>query len=139
MRMVFINLLTVGILFVCIYIVFARFNLLGEELGFDSDHFYYRYVREQFILVSTVFVAVGVSSGMVLAIYSFFLSHRIAGPLENLKIRFRSSKNGEVISKTAFRKDDFFHDLASAYNDHIEASHQDHYENNESNKQDKKE
>ena len=120
-RMIIINLLTIGTLYVAMYIIFYRFNFLGNELGFESTHEYYKFIEEQFILVTTVFVAIAISSSFILGVYSFFLSHRIAGPLENLKIRFKRLETEKPKDcKTQFRKDDFFHDLASAYNKHIE-------------------
>jgi methyl-accepting chemotaxis protein len=55
-----------------------------------------------------------------------FLSHRIAGPLFNLKMqlkRLKNSKNKEDllnIPEAKFREHDFFHDLAHRYNEAIE-------------------
>lgn len=103
------------------YVIFYRFNFLGNELGFDSTHKFYSFIEEQFILVTTIFVAIAISSSFLLGVYSFFLSHRIAGPVENLKIRFKKlGTEQRKDCKTKFRKDDFFHDLASAYNEHLE-------------------
>ena len=121
MRMIIINLFTIGILYLALYIIFYRFNFLGDELGFESTHKFYQFVEEQFILITTVFVAVAISSSFLIGVYNFFLSHRIAGPLENLKIRFKRMESEDLKEcKTSFRKDDFFHDLASSFNDHIE-------------------
>lgn len=121
MRMIIINLLTIGILYIAVYVIFYRFNFLGEELGFESTDKYYVFVEEQFILITTVFVAVAISSSFLIGVYNFFLSHRIAGPLENLKIRFKKMETENPSEcKTNFRKDDFFHDLASAYNKHLD-------------------
>ncbi|MBC75436.1 MAG: hypothetical protein CME64_05410 [Halobacteriovoraceae bacterium] len=120
-RMVVVNLLTMAILFIGLYLIFYRFNFLGNELGFEADHRFYEFVREQFVIISALFLGAALSSSLVLAVYAVFLSHRIAGPLENLKIRFKQLKaNAPKNCKTCFRKDDFFHDLASAYNDHLD-------------------
>lgn len=120
-RMVVINIIMTCLLYIGIYIIFYRFNFLGNELGLESTHRFYKFIDEQFVLITTVFVAAGVASSLVLAVYSFFLSHRIVGPLENLKIRFKRLENESPDEcKTRFRKDDFFHDLAVAYNEHLE-------------------
>tara|TARA_B100001971_G_scaffold215193_1_gene260088 strand:+ start:173551 stop:174021 length:471 start_codon:yes stop_codon:yes gene_type:complete len=133
-RMIIINLLTIGILYVGMYIIFYRFNFLGSELGFESTHKFYDFIEEQFILVTTVFVAIAISSSFLLGVYSFFLSHRIAGPLENIKIRFKRLETEKPKDcKTQFRKDDFFHDLASAYNEHIEKTEDKKQDNEEPN------
>lgn len=125
--------MTIGILYVGMYIIFYRFNFLGNELGFESTHKFYEFIEEQFILITTVFVAVAISSSFLLGVYSFFLSHRIAGPLENLKIRFKKLETEKPNDcKTKFRKDDFFHDLASAYNEHIEKQANEGENNNDS-------
>ena len=113
------------------YVIFYRFNFLGTELGFDSTHKFYQFIEEQFILVTTIFVAIAISSSFLLGVYSFFLSHRIAGPVENLKIRFKKLETEDPKNcKTKFRKDDFFHDLANAYNDHLDESQENNDENN---------
>ena len=131
MRMIIINLLTIGILYIGMYVIFYRFNFLGTELGFDSTHKFYQFIEEQFILVTTIFVAIAISSSFLLGVYSFFLSHRIAGPVENLKIRFKKLETEDPKNcKTKFRKDDFFHDLANAYNDHLDESQENNDENN---------
>ncbi|MCO4754134.1 MAG: hypothetical protein KC478_06615 [Bacteriovoracaceae bacterium] len=120
-RMVVINLLTMAVLFIGLYLIFYRFNFLGNELGLESGHRFYEFVREQFVLISALFVGAALSSSIVLAVYAIFLSHRIAGPLENLKLRFKElQENAPENCKTTFRKDDFFHDLAGAYNEHLD-------------------
>ena len=120
-RMVVINLLTMAVLFIGLYLIFYRFNFLGNELGLESEHRFYEFVREQFVLISALFFGAALSSSIVLTVYAVFLSHRIAGPLENLKIRFKELREtAPKDCKTHFRKDDFFHDLASAYNEHLD-------------------
>lgn len=120
-RMVIINLLTMGALFIGLYFIFYRFNFLGNEMGLESGDRFYHFVREQFMMISALFLGAGISSSLILAVYGIFLSHRIAGPLENLKIRFRKLANeAPEECKTRFRKDDFFHDLAQAYNEHLD-------------------
>lgn len=120
-RMVVINLLTMGVLFLGLYVIFYRFNFLGDEMGLESGHRYYSFVREQFFMVGALFFGAAVSSSIVLGVYGVFLSHRIAGPLENLKIRFKKiSDAAPEECKTKFRRDDFFHDLAEAYNEHLD-------------------
>lgn len=121
-RMVVINLLTMGILFVGLYVIFYRFNFLGNEMGLESGHRFYEFVREQFMMISALFFGAAISSTVVLAVYGVFLSHRIAGPLENLKIRFKKIREtAPEECKTKFRQDDFFHDLAQAYNEHLDS------------------
>lgn len=120
-RMIVINLLTMGMLFVGLYAIFYRFNFLGNEMGLESGHRYYEFVQEQFLMISVLFFGGAISSTIVLSVYGVFLSHRIAGPLENLKIRFKEmSKKNPTECKTRFRRDDFFHDLAQAYNEHLD-------------------
>lgn len=121
-RMVVINLMTIGILFVGLYVIFYRFNFLGNELGLESGHRFYEFVGEQFMMISALFLGAAISSTLVLAVYGVFLSHRIAGPLENLMIRFKKiEESAPDECKTHFRKDDFFHELAQAYNEHLDA------------------
>lgn len=120
-RILFINLFIMGILFIGIYVIFYRFNFLGSELGFDAAHPYFRFVQEQFMMIGALFLGAALSSSLVIGVYGVFLSHRIVGPLENLKIRFKQNMDvGPEAHKTKFRKDDFFHDLAQAYNEHID-------------------
>lgn len=124
-RILLVNLLLVGGLYLLNYVVFYRFNFLGNELGFESGHKFYDFVEEQILWLSAIFVGFSLISSLAIVLYGIFLSHRIVGPLENIKLRFKEiekavsqSKLNEV-PKAKFREKDFFKELEEAYNEHL--------------------
>jgi hypothetical protein len=125
-RMVMINLLLIGGLYLLTTFIYYRFNYLGDKLGLPSDHSFYHFVQEQILYLSIGFAAMAILSTVCLCIYGLFLSHRIAGPLENIKVRYKEmeqackEQNFEALKCAEFRDDDFFHEFAQAFNQHVE-------------------
>lgn len=53
----------------------------------------------------------------MLSLSGLFMSHRLGGPIYQLKTYLRQMSNGDGTPRRIhFRKDDFFHDLAEAFN-----------------------
>lgn len=104
-------------------------------MNLDADHFFYKFVQEHTTHITLIFACVTLGACMVVGIYSFFFSHRIAGPLENIKLCFKkldeAIEKGELdkLNETAFRKGDFFHEFAQAYNEHLKRIKSAHLEN----------
>lgn len=125
-RMILINLLLMSAIFVVNYFIFSRFNILGDILNLESEHYFYRFVNDQITLMTLIFIVVAICSTATMVLYGLFLSHRIAGPLENIKLRFKKMEQAKTIEelneleKTEFRENDFFKEFAEAYNSHLD-------------------
>lgn len=113
------------LLYLCNFVIFWRFNLIGQKMNLDESHAFYVFVQEQLKMMNTayIFISLGVFSFLVLS--GLFISHRISGPLYNLKMNIRrlSELKGlegiTEIKEIKFRKSDFFHDLSKEINIHI--------------------
>ena len=94
-------------------------------MGLESDHFYYTFLQQHSVNMDYLFLAILVPALILVAIYSYYLSHCIAGPLENIKINLKKievaldNNNIDKIEDIKFRKNDFFHHFATAFNSHI--------------------
>ncbi len=56
--------------------------------------------------------------GAMMVLASIAISHRVGGPMTHLRIYMRGVMNGSVEPrKIAFRKADFFHDVAELFNE----------------------
>lgn len=121
-KFLFVALLINAILYCVNIYVYFKFNEYGESLVHQESQQFYQFFQVQIKILNKAFLASAICSTMVLAVYGIFLSHRIAGPLYNLKNHFKriqqSKKPGDLedLPISRFRSSDYFHDLSSEYN-----------------------
>lgn len=102
--------------------IFYNFNKYGETLKFEERQKFYQFFQDQVITLNKVFLITGVAVFVLLFIYGIFASHKVAGPLFNLKLRLKSLQeitnleDVHNLTGTQFRKSDYFKDLAKEYN-----------------------
>ncbi|NTV29254.1 MAG: methyl-accepting chemotaxis protein [Candidatus Omnitrophica bacterium] len=72
------------------------------------------------LLVQTV-VIVTIAVGILTAIFTLLVSHKIAGPLYRFKQSFRELSQGNFSSQVRLRKDDQLHEVATEFNQMINA------------------
>lgn len=124
-RMVGIAAVVSVLLYVSNFIIFWRFNVLGQQMNLDESHPFYIFLKEQVSIMNTAYIFICMGVFFFLVISGLFISHRISGPLYNLKMNIRkfSQLNGlqgiSEIKDVRFRKNDFFHDLCEELNLHI--------------------
>jgi len=115
---------------VALQYIFVRFNIYGESLNYESKKKFYDFLSPQMNMINETFLWLGLITPLCLFLWGMFQSHRIAGPLHNLKIRLqriRSITNLEdltLLESTIFRRSDYFHEMAEEYNktiDHLKA------------------
>ncbi|MDH4469247.1 MAG: hypothetical protein QE271_14410 [Bacteriovoracaceae bacterium] len=105
--------------------VFIKFNIYGESLQHDARVKFYTFLKDQKEILNLTFLYVGSITALFIVFWGIFQSHRIAGPLFNLKLqlkKIKSAKNLKELSEvgvTKFRTSDYFHDLAEEYNQSI--------------------
>lgn len=74
-------------------------------------------IRDDFL---TYMIATQVTFIILTFLVSMFLAHRIAGPLNKLRLTFKKVRAGDLSQGVFFRKDDHFQELAQEYNETIE-------------------
>ena len=106
--------------------IFIKFNIYGESLQHDARVKFYTFLKDQKEILNLTFLYVGSITAFSIVLWGIFQSHRIAGPLFNLKLqlkKIRSAKDLKDLSEvgaTKFRANDYFHDLAEEYNQSIQ-------------------
>ena len=117
--MIAISLLTLLIVYGSNAYFFWRFEEFGRAMDLPLDHAYYNFISEQksYMNRNFIFTALGVICAIVAG--GLVLSHRGAGPIYRLTTHMKEVAAGKAKGKVTFRKNDFFTDLADAYNDHV--------------------
>ncbi len=95
---------------------FLRFESMGREMGFPDNHVYFEFLRRQHAFMSYIMMGVSLFTAALLAIGGIIVSHRIAGPIYKLCRRMSDSAESGDLDEVYFRKNDFFPELAIAYN-----------------------
>lgn len=72
------------------------------------------------LLLQTV-VIVTIAVGITTAIFTLIISHKIAGPLYRFKQTFKELSQGNFSSQVRLRKDDQLHEVATEFNQMINA------------------
>ncbi len=102
--------------------IFYKFNAYGEALSFEQKREFYQFFQTQIVSLNQVFLICGGLVFGILVVYGLLMSHKVAGPLENLKIQFQKIQkledleNVHHLQSTCFRKTDYFRDMADEYN-----------------------
>lgn len=72
------------------------------------------------LLVQTVFI-VTIAVGITTAVFTLIVSHKIAGPLYRFKQSFKELARGNFSNQVRLRKDDQLHEVATEFNQMINA------------------
>lgn len=116
----FVALLVIGIFYSANLFFFADLRQKALAKGISEQHIFFKYLTLQEenlsrIFASTSFLVVG-----SLTVLGIFYSHRIAGPLYRLTKHFESIASGSPPRHVAFRQGDFFQEIPTAYNKHLD-------------------
>jgi len=101
--------------------VFWRSAQVLKETGVALDHPVFRFLTEQERTFDFFFLLSGFTGFVIAFGLGVQLSHRVAGPVVRLRRHLDRSAAGGAPEKVIFREEDFFHDLAEAYNRDLEA------------------
>ncbi len=102
--------------------IFYKFNAYGESLNFDQKREFYNFFQSQILSLNKVFLICGGIVFGILVVYGLLMSHKVAGPLQNLKNQLKYIQkledldNVHTLQSTHFRKTDYFQDMADEYN-----------------------
>lgn len=95
---------------------FSRYTTFAIEAGLRPSDPFFRVLYNMENMLTYIFAYTSGGVIVVTAIGGLIFSNRVAGPL----YRFRSHCEGSTKNTTAddvsFRKDDYFHEVATAYN-----------------------
>jgi hypothetical protein len=99
---------------------FWNLNQIGSQMGFPEDHAYYQFIQDQKKQMNLIFMITTLSYSLVVVLLGILFSHKIAGPIYNLKKVFLALNAGRGIQRVQFRNSDFFQELASLVNNYLQ-------------------
>lgn len=111
-----ISVVTILSFYGAIEYFFYKFNLLGSELGLPPTHIFFQFINDQQNLMRVIFLLISALVLTFLIASGLMLSHRVAGPLYRLNKYLNQIADGQPVTPVAFRKKDFFQELATATN-----------------------
>ncbi|HEX4925667.1 MAG TPA: hypothetical protein VFV50_16345 [Bdellovibrionales bacterium] len=115
-KVVIVGLLNVTFLVLAIEHSFQHFRAEGLKMNFPENSFYFSLLEKERL---TLFMWIGLAALVnfaILFIGGLLVSHRIAGPLHRLKSHAREVAAGKTLKNVVFRKNDYFLEIADAFN-----------------------
>jgi hypothetical protein len=93
---------------------------LGVEAGFPPGHVYFRFVQDSRSDMNVFFLITAVVVFILITVAGTIFSHKIAGPIYRLTNYLLSVSAEKLIEPVKFRTNDFFLEVAEAYNRRVE-------------------
>jgi hypothetical protein len=122
--MLTLALAPISIFFGAHYLFFWQLRKLGLEINLPADHIYFRFIEGQSLKMLLIFIFCSLLTVAIVIIIGLVLSHKIAGPIHNLKMFFKEGLDGKPRRKLAFRKGDFFLEVPPIINDYFDKQDQ---------------
>jgi sensor histidine kinase YesM len=97
------------------YFFWRTLNVL-HEAGLPYNHPIYAFVLEQERWIKVLYLGVALLSTAFAFVMGLALSHRVAGPIYRLRKHLLEAAAGRAPSQVRFRDEDYFQELADAYN-----------------------
>lgn len=111
-----VAVVALGFAYVAILVFFWKCYDVLQAVGIGVGHPVYRFLVEQQNYLGFIFSIAAFCSIVVGAFIGLVISHRVAGPLKRLHDQLLEMSAGCVPRSIEFRKDDYFKELAAAYN-----------------------
>lgn len=93
-----------------------KFKTLAVDLALPPSHAILKLLSYQESMMLKVFIGLGSLIAMILGTFGMYFTNRVVGPMYRLTQHFlKDAKNGKW-SKVRFRQNDFFQEVAAAYN-----------------------
>lgn len=104
------------ILYLAIFYILNSFITMGVELGLENLHPYFIFVKHQKEKIDLIFAGTFLVEVIVLTIFSYVFSHRVAGPIHRMKVWLIAVAAGKDVLPLSFRKNDFFAEVPDFIN-----------------------
>lgn len=113
--MMALSLAPICVFFSAHYYYFWKLKRLGESLGLAEDHVYFRFIESQGHELFVIFIVCAIFTGIIVAAFALFFSHKVAGPIYRLRTYFKEMPESQL----SFREGDFFNDLPQVINESL--------------------
>jgi len=118
----FFSMVSMGVIFTfygSIYYFFNIFKENGKEMGFLPGDPFFLFIDEQIFRMNFIFFVASAISMLLLFVSGLYISHKIAGPLYNLRKFLERVNAGAEEDEVHFRKGDYFLEIESLINKNI--------------------
>jgi signal transduction histidine kinase len=105
--------------YVANFIFFRKFFQRGLDLKLSSDHAFFQFLQEQQDVMNRILAVDSMLMFSIIVTLGLVFSHRIAGPLYKLHKHLLETSHKNKYSDVHFRKNDFFSEIADAYNQQL--------------------
>lgn len=95
---------------------FYMYEGAAIDVGFAAADPFFKILVSMEDGMNWIFGVVAIATISLTALASWFFSHQISKPLVQLRKHFDRVARGETLANIPFRQDDYFDDLAEAYN-----------------------
>ena len=122
--MISICAFTLTLFYFADFYFFWKLEHHAASIGLKPGHVFFEFIEEQRHAKLWFFALAALADVSLIFWVGLRFSHRIAGPVYRLKmslLELADRKNPASVKKITFREDDFFPELADAYNEAIEA------------------
>ena len=116
-----VSLLAISMLFLSNILFFREMRQEALSAGLTPDNPYFDFLDEQKSALYTTYFGVSGVVFVVMMGLGIRYSHRIAGPLHQLKGKMNAIADGEDLSPLAFRRNDEFVELAASFSAMVQA------------------
>lgn len=117
-------LLVVGTIFyLATAFFFHNFRKLGAEMGMGADHIFFQFLETQETRMNAIVLISLVVTSAVFLLWSLYVSNKIAGPIYRLKKELSDHIENGTQKDIAFRKGDYFTELAELVNNALKKKH----------------
>ena len=111
-----VSLLGIAVLFISNVLFFREMEQAALSVGLTRDNPYFDFLEEQKSSLYTLYFGVSGVAFVLMMGLGILYSHRIAGPLHNLRNKMQRIAEGEEPSTVGFRRNDQFRELAESFN-----------------------
>lgn len=98
---------------------FRSYMNQGKAAGLPPHHIFFTFLSDQYRSMNWIIAITSVTVFIMIFFAGLILSHRIAGPLNRFSEHMDNCWKDKKLSKVRFRSEDYFQELAEAYNRHL--------------------
>ncbi len=113
----------VGVFSIAHLIFFKNLRMIAKEGGLAANHVFFKFIQDREAELNNITLYTAIVVLLVVIIAGLLLSHKIAGPLYRFHQHLKKSTEEKKLSTVAFRKGDYFNEIADEYNNHINHTH----------------
>jgi signal transduction histidine kinase len=114
--LVIISILIILINITAVAYFIYQLKHLGYSIGLQVNHPYFVFISKQSMRLYAIFAISSILIFITLIIFALYYSHRIVGPIYQLKKYLIKIANGEDGAELSFREKDFFPELPAHVN-----------------------